>query len=210
MLAIRDQALQLSQASLTAAPEQALVLEVLIALYQATAEARWLLEAEKLVDKILHISGVSPCNKTACISALPLALSTLDLHHLTGDLSYKQYSLHVLDAVLTEVATIDPLFAVEAYVLYQRVHAKPFHMTVVGLKADPAAQQLFTLARAAPVAYRRLEWWDRTQGTLPNADVRYPILKRAAAFICVERHCSLPLFSEADMRHALLRIFNKS
>jgi uncharacterized protein len=29
---------------------------------------------------------------------------------------------------------------------------------------------------------------------LPNADVEYPKLRRAAAFVCTERQCSTPIF----------------
>ena len=60
----------------------------------------------------------------------------------------------------------------------------PLHVTVVGHKDDPAARALFAAALASPGAYKRLEWWDEREGPLPNADVQYPVLKRAAAFTC--------------------------
>jgi uncharacterized protein YyaL (SSP411 family) len=44
-----------------------------------------------------------------------------------------------------------------------------------------------------------MEWWDRKEGALPNADVSYPPTKRAAAFVCTESRCSLPIFAAAEI-----------
>jgi hypothetical protein len=49
------------------------------------------------------------------------------------------------------------------------------------------------------VVYKRVEWWDRSEGPLPNPDVAYPELGRAAAFVCAEGRCSRPLFSVEDL-----------
>ena len=64
---------------------------------------------------------------------------------------------------------------------------------------DPAAARLYAAAFAFPVAYKRVEWWDRAEGPLPNADVEFPELGEAAAFSCVDRLCSLPVFDAADV-----------
>ncbi len=73
----------------------------------------------------------------------------------------------------------------------------PLHLTIVGHKDDPAAQALFQAALRYPVSYKRLEWWDTREGRLPNPDVQYPEMSRAAAFICTSRTCSPPIF-QAD------------
>jgi uncharacterized protein YyaL (SSP411 family) len=169
-----------------------------------------LIEAEKLADQLLPATGKFNCKKADCWFSLQLGLQMLDLYNFTGSEPYQEFARQVLDWALQDAESLEPLAMLEAINLQHRFVGKPFHVTVVGAKLDPVAQLLFKLARAVPVAYRRLEWWDRSQGTLPNPDVRYPTLKRAAAFICVNSHCSLPLFSEADMRQALLKIFNKS
>jgi uncharacterized protein YyaL (SSP411 family) len=70
----------------------------------------------------------------------------------------------------------------------------PVHLTIVGGKDDPAAQTLFQTALRIPNAYRRIEWWDRREGALQNADVQYPELGKAAAFVCTQGACSLPQF----------------
>jgi hypothetical protein len=72
-------------------------------------------------------------------------------------------------------------------------------VTVVGPKDDEAAARLYAAALAFPVAYKRVEWWDRAEGPLPNADVEFPELDEAAAFSCVDSLCSLPVFDAADV-----------
>jgi uncharacterized protein len=43
--------------------------------------------------------------------------------------------------------------------------------------------------------YKRLEWLDPADGPLPNADVEYPELERAAAFVCTQNSCSAPVYA---------------
>ena len=68
----------------------------------------------------------------------------------------------------------------------------PVHLTIVGRKDDPSARALFDSALRYPSGYRRIEWWDRREGPLPNSDVQYPELSKAAAFVCTSGVCSLP------------------
>ncbi len=76
----------------------------------------------------------------------------------------------------------------------------PIHITVVGHKDDPAAQALFRAGAAYPSGYLRSEWWDTTEGRLPNPDVQYPELKNAAAFICTGNTCSSPISKPDQVR----------
>jgi uncharacterized protein YyaL (SSP411 family) len=75
------------------------------------------------------------------------------------------------------------------------LHSDPLHLTVMAAKADPAAVPLFAAVQHLPQWYKRVEWWDKAEGDLPNADVSYPSPKRAAAFVCTENRCSLPIFA---------------
>ena len=72
--------------------------------------------------------------------------------------------------------------------------ADPAHITIVGAKSDIASQALHQKALQIPVVYRRIEWWDKAEGAMPNADVQYPQLAKAAAFICVNHACSTPIY----------------
>ena len=76
----------------------------------------------------------------------------------------------------------------------------PLHLVVVGAKDDPAARALYAEARRAPGSARRIEWWDRTEGPLPNADVAFPELERAAGFFCTASRCSSPSFDAPTYR----------
>ena len=69
----------------------------------------------------------------------------------------------------------------------------PVHVTVVGRKTDPSARALFQTALLAGPTYKRVEWWDKSEGTLPRADVEYPTLNHAAAFLCTASACSSPI-----------------
>jgi uncharacterized protein YyaL (SSP411 family) len=69
----------------------------------------------------------------------------------------------------------------------------------MGAKADPAAAPLFATVQHLPQWYKRVEWWDKAEGNLPNADVSYPSPKRAAAFVCTENRCSLPIYEAAKI-----------
>ena len=71
--------------------------------------------------------------------------------------------------------------------------------------SDPkgVAQALHAAARKYPGVFKRLEWWDRNEGPLPNPDVQYPKTPRAAAFACTNQTCSLPVF-ESDKVAAMV------
>jgi uncharacterized protein len=84
----------------------------------------------------------------------------------------------------------------------------PLHLTIVGAKDDPAAQELFRAALKYPAGYKRLEWWDKKEGKLPNPDVQYPELSKAAAFICTERACSQPIFKPEDVAAKVDRLLS--
>jgi uncharacterized protein YyaL (SSP411 family) len=77
--------------------------------------------------------------------------------------------------------------------------AEPVHLTVVGAKGATDAATLYAMARAHPDRYLRIEWWDRREGKLPNNEIEYPELDRAAAFACSQNFCSLPAFDAAEI-----------
>ena len=78
-------------------------------------------------------------------------------------------------------------------------HADPLHLTVSGAKSDASAAALFSTLQHLPQWYKRIEWWDRAEGDLPNPDVGYPPTKRAAAFVCTESRCSLPIYTSDEV-----------
>ena len=79
------------------------------------------------------------------------------------------------------------------------------HVVVVGKKSDPKSAELYDLALAIPTCYKRLEWFDASEGPLPNADVEYPTLDKAAAFFCSGSACSLPAFTTEQLARRIAR-----
>jgi uncharacterized protein YyaL (SSP411 family) len=77
--------------------------------------------------------------------------------------------------------------------------APPVHLTIVGHKDAPESQELFRMALQFPSGYKRVEWWDKREGALPNPDVQYPELAKPAAFVCTERSCSSPITDPAKL-----------
>jgi len=115
------------------------------------------------------------------------------LFHYTGSPEYEQLAKDAM-RYLAAKPVVDRLPASSALLADLEVGSEPLHLTVVGHKDDPAAQNLFQAALRYPSDYKRLEWWDVREGRLPNPDVQYPELKQAAAFICASRTCSPPIF----------------
>ena len=77
------------------------------------------------------------------------------------------------------------------------------YLTVLAGKHDAAGKELFAALQHLPPWYKRIDWWDKAEGPLPNPDVSYPALKRAAAFVCTQSRCSLPIFTSAGVAEFL-------
>jgi hypothetical protein len=58
---------------------------------------------------------------------------------------------------------------------------------------------LFRSAQRYSSGYKRIEWWDRAEGPMPNPDVQYPELSSAAAYVCTDKRWSLPVFKGDDL-----------
>lgn len=128
------------------------------------------------------------------------------LGHYTGDPAFPAIANQAMRYAVT--FAIARQYSPAGLLLADRELTRPpVHLTIVGHKDDAQAQQLFQAALSYPSAYKRVEWWDRREGALPNADVEYPDLPQAAAFLCTERSCSRPitkpeiLLAKANLRH---------
>lgn len=184
-------------------------------LYMATGDRQWLQRSEDAV-KFIEENFVSKDNSIpgfASSHIIPggfapkpqrdenvLAARFVNLlYHYTGKENYKKLSERAMSYLAgKETATRRPTGGVLLADL--ELSLDPAHVTVVGTKDDPKALALYKAALNYPSAYKRVEWLDRREGKLPNPDVDYPTLDKAAAFACANQRCSLPAFTPEQVR----------
>jgi uncharacterized protein len=184
-----------------------------LALYGVTGDRRWLHEAENTMQYIQHTfpsqggagfaTSVVPAGRGFAPRPqrdenVAVARQANLLFHYTGDAKYKQIS-HAAMRYLAAGPVATRLPVASVLLADYEVERPPLHLTVVGHKDDPAAKALFVAAMQYPASYKRLEWWDTREGKLPNPDVQYPAVQRAAAYVCTERTCSAPIFKAEEV-----------
>ena len=185
----------------------------LAALYGATGDRAWLAHAQAtmkfIVENFRDAKGAGFLTSKAPTDHaytphpqrdenLMVARTATRLFHFTGDAQYEETARQAMRLVAAE-PIVYRLPAASALLADLELGRPPLHVTVVGHKDDPAAQRLFQAALRYPANYKRLEWWDTREGKLPNPDVQYPELSRAAAFVCTNKVCSAPIFNPADL-----------
>ena len=171
-------------------------------LYEATGERAWVGRAEAGVKFIAtHFQGkagfMTAANTT--FNAAPehdenISLARLAnlLPHYTGNPEYRK----IADEAMRFLANpaVARQYAVAGLLLVDRELTRPpTHLTIVGSKSNEDAAKLFQTALQYPSGYKRVEWWDRAEGAMPNPDVEYPQLAQPAAFVCTQKSCSSPI-----------------
>lgn len=180
-----------------------------LSLYVVTADKKWLKKAEGVAK---FISGKFKSENGAGFSTavsrskvappeplteenVRLARFTNSLFHYTGEKLYKEMADQAMRYLATpQIAKRRKILVAGPLLADRELSRDPVHVTIVGSKKDPKAKLLFKAALKAPCVYRRIEWYDRTEGKLPNMQVDYPELKKAAAFSCGDGICSSPKY----------------
>ncbi|KAF0222223.1 MAG: hypothetical protein FD167_5019, partial [bacterium] len=184
-------------------------------LYMATGDRQWLERAEQAV-KFIQESFVSKDNSILGFASsliipggfapkpqrdenvLMVRFANL-LHYYTGKEEHKKLAEQGMRYLsIKEVATKRPIGGILLANL--EMELDPAHVTVVGAKNDPNALALYKAALNYPSGYKRVEWLDSKEGKLPNPDVEYPVLDKAAAFACANQRCSLPAFTPQEVK----------
>jgi len=195
-------------------------------LYAATGDRRWLEKTERTVRFINSyffdnqgggfISAIEKGNKTG-VFAKPvkkyeenLASVRLlnNLFHYTGKSAYQSAAKSGMQYLASPDMTMTRRFLIGLLLADADLASDPVHITVVGSKDDRKSLQLHQAARLYPASYKRLEWWDRREGPLPNSDVQYPKLKNPAVFACSDSRCSLPI-TDANQLAKIVAALNK-
>jgi uncharacterized protein YyaL (SSP411 family) len=191
-----------------------------LALYRVTADRQWLnqgVETMGYIDRTFRssrgagfVASVAPTDRAyqphpQRDENVAVARAANLLFHATGDAKYRT----VGDAAMRYLAAapVASRLPVASVMLADyEIGRPPLHLTVVGRKDDPTAKALFLAALQYPSFYKRVEWWDTREGKLPNPDVQYPSVARAAAYVCTERTCSAPIFRADEVAGKVSRV----
>ena len=192
----------------------------LLALHQATGQARWASAAGSLLDRALerfvdadgtvHDTAhdapalfARPAGRTdnaepSGVSALAGALLTFAA--LTGSERHRLAASAALDAC-GPVANQDPRFAGRALAVAEALAAGPLQVAVVG--AGPAAQQLLDVARVSTSPGAVVVSGMPDAPGIPLLAGRPLVDGRPAAYVCRGFVCDRPVTDAADLRAAL-------
>ncbi len=181
--------------------------QAFLSLYEASANREWLKRAEDTrhflsTTFVLPTSPGLVTSKTSTGHAYKphperdenaqVARFSNLLYQYTGDKGDQETATQAMNYLATPEIALAWLSA-PVLLAENQFRLPPIHITIVGSKQDLLARSLFTTALMAGPPYKRLEWWDRSEGKLPRADIQYPSLPRVAAFLCTESSCSSPI-----------------
>lgn len=181
-----------------------------LALYRATAERTWLTRAGAALDFIeAHFKsqqGYASAQSSGPIAATAQTAENISLARFanlcaryTGKDAHRAIAKHALAYLAQPRIALESITEPGVLLADAEAASDPLHLSVVGAKSDSVARALFGALQRLPGAYKRIEWWDKTEGALPNPDVAYPPVRRAAAFVCTESRCSLPIYRAEDI-----------
>ena len=192
-----------------------------LALYQAGAGRSWLARAERaagFIDSAFR-RPAQPGFVTATVPAAAVLKpeAVIDeniatarfgnaLARHTGNAKWKAMAEHAMRFLATDAVALRRRSEAGILVAADELESDPTHIAVVGGKDDRQAKALFRASLAVPSSYRRIEWWDRREGAMPNPDVGYPQMARAAAFVCTNGACSQPIFAATDVAPRALEL----
>jgi uncharacterized protein YyaL (SSP411 family) len=128
------------------------------------------------------------------------------LYRYMGTESYRELAVHGARYLAAPAILERPRPFPGILLADRELSEEPTHITVVGSKLTPEAGALHAAGLAFPALYKRIDWWDRREGPLPNPDVQYPELEQPAAFACTNRICSLPVFDPADLAQTVTQM----
>jgi uncharacterized protein len=190
--------------------------QAFLALYRSSAERRWLAESRAAVAYIdTHFrdsrggffSAPAPTSASGVFrvparsveqNAAVVEVANL-LYRYTADIQYRRLAKRGMSFLVAAAASESVGLHADILMADQEEGRAPIHVTIVGPKDDPVAKALHATALQYPAEYLQIDWWDRRDGRLPNPEIRYPVLERAAAFACSGTTCSNPIFDPKQL-----------
>ena len=194
--------------------------QAFVALYRSTGQREWLAHARtvlRFIDSALrdpnagYIAAPRSQQRRGVFretvrqpeqNAALVRLANL-MHHYTGDVQYKKMATHGMKYLVAFAKAAPEQLRADILLADRELSNAPIHITIVGHKADPAARDLQSAALRYPSDYLQVDWWDRDEGRLPNPEIQYPQLDRAAAFACTASACSMPVYDAAQIETAV-------
>ena len=199
--------------------------QALLDLYAVTGMREWLLQAQKVSGFIdanfkdsdgggFFASKTSAATTSGNNSVFSKPVKNIDeniqlarfanlAYRYLGNEIHKQVSEHALKYLSADTITQSRRFLAGLLAADREQAEDPIHITIVGQRNDAVAQSLHFAARAYPGQYKRVDWWDKREGPLPNPDITYPQLSESAAFACANQACSLPVFKPGDLANTV-------
>lgn len=201
--------------------------QAFLALYASTADRQWLEKAGAAFDfieknfKDTEAGFITAPADPSAVGVLKNPVRQVDqniamsrfsnlLFHYTGQERFKEAARHAMRYLASPVLIKSRKFLAGILLADREIAQDPVHVAVVGSKKDPGARALFLAGLRYPAAYKRIEWWDKSEGPMPNPDLQYPELPKPAAFACALRQCSLPVFDPGKLPAALDRLKQRS
>jgi uncharacterized protein YyaL (SSP411 family) len=192
------------------------------ALYQLTADAPWLAHAVEAAEFIRanfdgKNSGGIPSSATTgdpfpaprpqFDENVSLVRFAVALSRATGRPEFRDLAASALRwAIATGVAGPRGFSVGGLLLAEEEMRTEPLHVMIVGRKDDPVAQVLQAAALRVPDSNKLVEWWDRREGAAPRGENIYPEFPQAAAFVCANGACSLPMFAPAALMSRLAKV----
>jgi hypothetical protein len=191
-----------------------------LALYAATGERAWLAQARQAAQFIgAHFASPGGGYATVAMSAgargvfkesvrdadenIAVARFANALYRYSGAPAFRNIAQHAMRYLASPQLADGQHLRTGIVLADSELASEPTHVTIVGHKDDVSAQSLHRAALRYPSVYRRVDWWDKREGAMPNPDVSYPELARAAAFICTGNTCSQPVFDSLQLARSI-------
>jgi len=191
-----------------------------LALYASTGERAWLekaRQAARFIDTHFGLRGGGYATVAASAGArgvfkesvrdvdenIAVARFANALYRYSGTVGFRRVAQRAMRYLASPQLADGQRLRTGILLADAELGGAPTHVTIVGHKDDASAQALHSAALRYPSVYRRVDWWDKREGAMPNPDVRYPELARAAAFICTGNTCSLPVFDSSQLARTL-------
>lgn len=200
--------------------------QALLELYMASGDQRWLRHS---ADTAAFIDGtfrhataglVTARTQAARAAAFDTPFLSIEenigvaryanlMHRVLGDKRFRTLAEHAMRYLTSESVTGEQRFLVGIVLADEELALEPAQITIIGADADERTKALHRAALKLPFSYRRVDRWDPAGAPLPNPDVTYPKLEKAAAFACANQICSLPVFEPENLAPVVDRMLSQ-